>query len=79
MRAYASHSLKVFNVQTLDLKKVAKSFGFETPPWVGKYHQNRLENSWLTICSDIDVAGKKQKGKQEGRRERQSKKKHLKN
>merc|ERR1712227_410059 len=34
VRAYASHSLKVFNVQTLDLKKVAKSFGFETPPWV---------------------------------------------
>merc|ERR1719454_1389133 len=58
VRAYASHSLKVFNVQSLDLKKVAKSFGFETPPWV-----------------DIDVAGKKQKGKQEGRRERQSKKK----
>lgn len=34
VRAYASHSLKVFNVQSLDLKKVAKSFGFETPPWV---------------------------------------------
>ena len=37
VRAYASHSLKVFNVQSLDLKKVSKSFGFETPPWVGKY------------------------------------------
>lgn len=35
VRAYASHSLrKVFDVQSLDLKKVAKSFGFETPPWV---------------------------------------------
>lgn len=34
VRAYASHSLKVFNVQSLDLKKVSKSFGFETPPWV---------------------------------------------
>jgi len=62
VRAYASHSLKVFNVQSLDLKKVAKSFGFDTPPWV-----------------DLDVTGKKQKGKhQEGRRERQNKKKHIK-
>merc|ERR1712227_70196 len=48
VRAYASHSLKVFNVQTLDLKKVAKSFGFETPPWVdldvaGKKQSGRKE------------------------------------
>jgi len=35
VRAYASHSLRnVFEVQTLDLKKVARSFGFDTPPWV---------------------------------------------
>jgi ATP-dependent RNA helicase DDX18/HAS1 len=35
LQAYASHSLRsVFNVQQLDLKKVAKSFGFATPPRV---------------------------------------------
>ncbi|CAJ2510856.1 Uu.00g064810.m01.CDS01 [Anthostomella pinea] len=33
LHAYASHSLRsVFNVNELDLAKVAKSFGFETPP-----------------------------------------------
>jgi ATP-dependent RNA helicase DDX18/HAS1 len=40
VRAYASHSLRnVFEVQTLDLKKVARSFGFDTPPWVGEYSE----------------------------------------
>lgn len=35
IRAYASHSLKeVFDVQKLDLNKVAKSFGFSVPPFV---------------------------------------------
>ncbi|EMC92354.1 hypothetical protein BAUCODRAFT_38404 [Baudoinia panamericana UAMH 10762] len=35
LQAYASHSLRsVFNVNQLDLKKVAKSFGFPTPPRV---------------------------------------------
>ncbi|OQO06142.1 ATP-dependent RNA helicase [Cryoendolithus antarcticus] len=35
LQAYASHSLRsVFNVNALDLKKVAKSFGFATPPRV---------------------------------------------
>nr|POE54358.1 atp-dependent rna helicase has1 [Quercus suber] len=35
LQAYASHSLRsVFNVHELDLKKVAKSFGFDTPPRV---------------------------------------------
>ncbi|WPH01437.1 Hypothetical protein R9X50_00428300 [Acrodontium crateriforme] len=35
LQAYASHSLRsVFNVNELDLKKVAKSFGFATPPRV---------------------------------------------
>ncbi|KAL7303479.1 hypothetical protein TKK_0004659 [Trichogramma kaykai] len=33
VRAYDSHSLKhVFNIETLDLAKVAKSFGFAEPP-----------------------------------------------
>ncbi|KAK5164803.1 ATP-dependent RNA helicase [Saxophila tyrrhenica] len=35
LQAYASHSLRsAFNVQKLDLVKVAKSFGFPTPPRV---------------------------------------------
>ncbi|GAB7355600.1 hypothetical protein MBLNU459_g6328t1 [Dothideomycetes sp. NU459] len=35
LQAYASHSLRsVFNVNELDLIKVAKSFGFSTPPRV---------------------------------------------
>ena len=35
LQAYASHSLRsVFNVNQLDLKKVAKSFGFSVPPRV---------------------------------------------
>lgn len=35
LQAYASHSLRsVFNVNSLDLVKVAKSFGFSTPPRV---------------------------------------------
>jgi ATP-dependent RNA helicase DDX18/HAS1 len=33
LHAYASHSLRtVFDVHKLDLAKVAKSFGFNTPP-----------------------------------------------
>lgn len=33
LQAYASHSLRsVFDVHKLDLVKVAKSFGFQTPP-----------------------------------------------
>lgn len=35
MRAYDSHSLKsIFDVNTLDLIAVAKSFGFSAPPFV---------------------------------------------
>ncbi|KRZ13371.1 putative ATP-dependent RNA helicase pitchoune [Trichinella zimbabwensis] len=35
VRAYDSHQLKdIFNVATLDLQAVAKSFGFESPPFV---------------------------------------------
>ncbi|MCJ1352555.1 MAG: ATP-dependent RNA helicase [Icmadophila ericetorum] len=35
LQAYASHSLRsIFNVNALDLVKVAKSFGFQTPPRV---------------------------------------------
>jgi ATP-dependent RNA helicase DDX18/HAS1 len=35
VRAYGSHQLKaIFDVNTLDLKEVAKSFGFAVPPHV---------------------------------------------
>lgn len=35
LQAYASHSLRsVFDINALDLKKVAKSFGFAVPPKV---------------------------------------------
>jgi ATP-dependent RNA helicase DDX18/HAS1 len=35
LQAYASHSLKeIFNVHSLDMVKVAKSFGFTVPPKV---------------------------------------------
>lgn len=35
LQAYASHSLRsIFDVQKLDLKKVAKGFGFTAPPRV---------------------------------------------
>ena len=35
LNAYASHSLRsVFDIQKLDLVKLAKSFGFTTPPRV---------------------------------------------
>jgi len=35
VRAYASHGLKtIFNVNSLDLQKVALSFGFKVPPFV---------------------------------------------
>ncbi|XP_043104315.1 ATP-dependent RNA helicase DDX18 [Puntigrus tetrazona] len=35
VRAYDSHSLKqIYNVETLDLPKVASSFGFKVPPFV---------------------------------------------
>ncbi len=35
VRAYDSHSLKqIYDVETLDLPKVAISFGFKVPPFV---------------------------------------------
>jgi len=35
VRSYASHSHKsIFDVETLDLQKVALSFGFKVPPFV---------------------------------------------
>lgn len=35
LRSYQSHNLKtIFNFDTLDIKKVAKCFGFNNPPYV---------------------------------------------
>ena len=35
IRAYDAHHLKnIFNIETIDLTKVARSFGFSTPPAV---------------------------------------------
>lgn len=46
IRAYASHSLKsVYNVENLDLQKVAKSFGFTVPPFV--------DISILSLCIKV--------------------------
>ncbi|KAE9553627.1 hypothetical protein FO519_003172 [Halicephalobus sp. NKZ332] len=46
VRAYDSHSLKkIYDVNNLDLIKVAKSFGFDVPPFVELpiAHKNKLE------------------------------------
>lgn len=46
IRAYDSHSLKqIYDVNSLDLLKVAKSFGFDAPPFVELpvSHKNKLE------------------------------------
>jgi hypothetical protein len=43
VRAYASHSMKnVYDVDTLDLLKVAQSFGFKQAPFIdlGLYYSN---------------------------------------
>ncbi len=43
VRAYASHSMKnVYNVEQLDLVKVAYSFGFRVPPVVDLGKLNRF-------------------------------------
>jgi len=46
VRAYASHSMKnVYNVEQLDLVKIAVSFGFRVPPVVdlGVYHSKKTK------------------------------------
>lgn len=50
MRAYDSHHLKqVFDIETLDLAKVAKSFGFTVPPAVDLSKCVFSNNSTLKI------------------------------
>lgn len=56
LQSYASYSLKkIFDVNRLDLKKVAKAFGFSVPPKVNISLGNSLKTS-------KDTAGKKGKG-----------------
>jgi ATP-dependent RNA helicase DDX18/HAS1 len=46
IRAYASHSMKsVYDVNTLGLQQVAKSFGFRVAPFVdiGKKKESKLK------------------------------------
>jgi len=52
IRAYDSHHLKtIFDIETLDLTKVAKSFGFITPPAVdlSEYKLNFICKSKIYI------------------------------
>ncbi|CAB4070427.1 DDX18 [Lepeophtheirus salmonis] len=56
VRAYESHSLKqIFNVQTLDLKAVGKSFGFVSPPHIdiGVYSSKHARPPGEEGCADI--------------------------
>lgn len=51
IRAYASHSMKgVYDVNTLDVQQVAKSFGFKVAPFVD-----------LGVSAGKNFAGKKRK------------------
>lgn len=46
IRAYDSHHLKtIFDVHTLDLAKVAQSFGFKVPPVVDLSASNSVISS----------------------------------
>lgn len=50
IRAYASHSMKgVYDVNTLDVQQVAKSFGFKVAPFVDLGTWEKTETSFLNI------------------------------
>ena len=67
VRAYDSHSLKqIFDINTLDLVSVAKSFGFHTPPFVdlpvtsgkrGADSKGRKPDSWKRSNSNYTPVG----------------------
>ncbi|RVX74862.1 ATP-dependent RNA helicase has1 [Exophiala mesophila] len=61
LQAYASHSLRsVFDVNKLDLVKVAKSFGFATPPRVDiQLGARSLCESAITSSEDEEISGHK--------------------
>ena len=68
LQAYASHSLKtVFNVELLDLQRVAKSFGFSNPPSVSL--------SILMAGREGGREGGRGRGRERGERERKKERK----
>lgn len=59
VRSYDSHSIKdIFDVQSLDLVKVAKSFGFGAPPFVELPISQKVQSR-----EKYTGAGYQQKGK----------------
>lgn len=61
--AYASHSLKdIFNVNKLDLKAVARGFGFEVPPMINmSFVKNSGKNTRDNTKRGKGFADKRQK------------------
>ncbi|XP_033112858.1 ATP-dependent RNA helicase HAS1-like [Anneissia japonica] len=63
VRAYDSHSLKqIFNINTLDLQKVSKSFGLKIPPSVdiGVYSSRRNQKAARRPGFNFAALGQKQ-------------------
>ncbi|KAF7586157.1 atp-dependent rna helicase [Aspergillus hancockii] len=69
LQAYASHSLRsVYDVQKLDLIKVAKGFGFSTPP--------RIDIQLGSSLKDKQPQGRRNYGSQPGNKGLKFKRKH---
>ncbi|KAB8079228.1 ATP-dependent RNA helicase has1, partial [Aspergillus leporis] len=69
LQAYASHSLRsVYDVQKLDLIKVAKGFGFSTPP--------RIDITLGSSLKDKQPQGRRNYGSQPGNKGLKFKRKH---
>ncbi|XP_071954727.1 uncharacterized protein [Antedon mediterranea] len=63
VRAYDSHSLKqIFNINTLDLQRVSKSFGLKIPPSIdlGVYSSKRNQKAARRPKFDFAALGQKQ-------------------
>ena len=66
VRAYESHSLKhIFNVQTLDLTAVGRSFGFVVPPHIdlGVGYSKKMAREGRKHLDKKDKATKMYRGK----------------
>ena len=71
LNAYASHSLRsVFDVQKLDLVKLARSFGFSTPPRVDI-------TLGASMSKDRKVQGRRAYGSQPSQAKRFQKRKRM--
>jgi ATP-dependent RNA helicase DDX18/HAS1 len=71
LQAYASHSLRsVFDVNKLDLVKVAKGFGFSTPPRVDIQLGAGMARDRRTTPSARRTYGTQPKGQRGGRSNR---------